>query len=66
MPNRRPTPKTNTPRPWRQAATIATNRGHIRQRADYFFFSTCTVCLRSRGEYFFTLSFSPPDFRRSV
>ena len=33
---------------------------------SYFFFSLWTVCFRSRGDYFFTLSFSPPDFRRSV
>lgn len=32
----------------------------------YFFFSLWSVCLRSRGEYFLILSFSPPDLRRSV
>ena len=32
---------------------------------DYFFFSTWTVCLRRRGLYFLSLSFSPPGLRRS-
>ena len=32
----------------------------------YFFFSTWTVCLRSRGQYFLSFSFSPPGLRRSV
>jgi len=35
-------------------------------RANYFFFSVCSVCFRSRGEYFFNVSFSPPGFRRIV
>jgi GT2 family glycosyltransferase len=34
--------------------------------ARYLRFSLCTVCLRSRGEYFLTFNFSPPVFRRSV
>ena len=29
---------------------------------SYFFFSVCSVCLRSRGLYFLSFSFSPPDF----
>lgn len=33
---------------------------------DYFRFSLCSVCFRSRGEYFLTFSFSPPVFRRRV
>ena len=33
---------------------------------SYFFFSECSVCLRSRGEYFFSFSFSPPGLRRRV
>ena len=28
---------------------------------SYFFFSVCSVCLRSRGLYFFSFSFSAPD-----
>ncbi len=32
----------------------------------YFFFSLWSVCLRSRGEYFLILSFSPPLLRRRV
>ena len=32
-----------------------------RASAGYFFFSVCSVCLRRRGLYFFSLSFSPPD-----
>ena len=39
---------------------------HRRTRAGYFFFSVCQVCLRSRGQYFFSFSFSPPGLRRSV
>ena len=31
---------------------------------SYFFFSVCIVCLRSRGLYFLSFSFSPPILRR--
>ena len=32
----------------------------------YFFFSTCSVCLRSRGLNLLSFSFSPPVLRRIV
>ena len=34
--------------------------------SSYFFFSVCGVCLRKRGLYFDSFSFSPPGLRRSV
>ena len=32
---------------------------------SYFFFSTCTVCLRNRGLNLLSFSFSPPDLHES-
>jgi hypothetical protein len=33
---------------------------------DYFFFSLCSVCFRHVGQYFFSVSFSPPGLRLRV
>jgi hypothetical protein len=41
-------------------ASTATRAGAFRR--DYFFFSTCLVCLRKRGEYFFSSSLLVPGF----
>ena len=40
--------------------------GRDEPAGTYFFFSTCIVCLRSRGEYFMRRSFSPPGLRRTM
>ena len=43
-----------------------TTRATELAKRGYFFFSVCSVCLRSRGLYLLSLSFSPPVLRRSV
>lgn len=55
----RPNTRHRSPRSTSGAAARSATR-------NYFFFSLCSVCFRSRGEYFLSFNFSPPLLRRSV